>query len=336
MGTPSASLPAKSGLGRWLRVLQPIIWWCAFVLVLIAYQTHKQLSERTRLLFAISLAGRETWTDATARIDGRDTQSGQRISVGWHTLTISHAQAEPFTTNLFIWYGEHKLGRIDLARAQGVLELHADPPAQTLSIRGPEFRKTWTNCGGTTISLPTDAYTIEAAYAHLPKHGEVTIKHGVVTPYWIAPPLGALAISSSEDGATFDLRTDDNRLVASDWLPATVAELPAGSYKLVSRHLLHTRSESVTVKAGITNSVRVELAYGNVVLTTEPSGATVFTDDGHEWGTTPLSLAEVPVGVWNFTLRQNGYEPARISLEISANQTAVFRTNLVSRTARAP
>jgi len=60
--------------------------------------------------------------------------------LGQHTFTVSHPKAEPFSTNLFVWYGEHNFCQINLKRAKGVLEVHVNPPADLLTIRGPESR----------------------------------------------------------------------------------------------------------------------------------------------------------------------------------------------------
>jgi len=50
------------------------------------------------------------------------------------------SKAEPFSTNLFVWYGEHNFGQINLKRAKGVLEVHVNPPADLLTIRGRNSR----------------------------------------------------------------------------------------------------------------------------------------------------------------------------------------------------
>jgi hypothetical protein len=103
---------------RWLRVLRPLLWWLLLVLLLFAHRTHQRLSEQTRLTFAVTLLDRGITEEAVVRLGDNPAVSGQRVSLGWHKLTISHPKAEPFLTNLFIWYGERDLGKIALRRAQ--------------------------------------------------------------------------------------------------------------------------------------------------------------------------------------------------------------------------
>ena len=81
----------------------------------------------------------------------------------------------------------------------------------------------------------------------------------------------------------------------------------------------------------MTNTYHIEFQYGTAVLESTPSGATVTASDGRDAGVTPLTLTELQPGVWNFNLRLYNYEPATVSLEISANQTNTFHTNLVSQ-----
>src|SRR6184192_3300436 len=155
-----------NGIRHWLRVLRPLFWWALFVLFLFGVRTHQQLSERTKLLFSASLQGRSVSDEVSAQIDGKPILSGSRVAIGRHTFTISHPKAETFSTNVFLWYGPHQLGEIDLRRGTGLLSVEVTPPARLLTIRGPEFELMLTNSPGVTSSVPTDAYVIEATYAH--------------------------------------------------------------------------------------------------------------------------------------------------------------------------
>jgi tetratricopeptide (TPR) repeat protein len=80
----------------------------------------------------------------------------------------------------------------------------------------------------------------------------------------------------------------------------------------------------------VTNNHPVEFLYGAAVLETDPSGADVQDGGGHYWGATPLSLPELLPGTLQLTLHRGGYEPVPVLLEITANQTATFHTNLIS------
>ena len=151
----------KQSDGHWWRTLRPLFLWFLLVLVLFGIHTHQRLMEKTRLDFTVTLQGR-TLYDANTTFDGQPITGGQRISLGSHIFLVTHPKGETYSTNLSIWYGEHHLGTIDLKRTMGTLSVTADPPADWLVIRGPEWSVALTNSSGLTKSVPTDVYEIEA------------------------------------------------------------------------------------------------------------------------------------------------------------------------------
>jgi hypothetical protein len=317
-------------VSHWARALRPLIWWAAFVLLLLAIHTHQRLMERTRLEFSMSLDGKPLAFEIIATLDGRPITTGDRLSLGSHTFAVTHSKVEPFSTNLFIWYGEHKLGDINLKRAKGTLTIAANPPAATITVRGPEFAMTLTNSTGTTLLVPTDRYVIEAEYSHWREAGEANVFMNTVGSWTFTPLLCTVRLTCNRAGASFQLLKPDNELVEGGDLPYTIQDLPQGNYKLVAWHHGNRRDETLMTKAGVTNSIEVEYEYGAAVLETEPSGATVATENGREWGTTPLTFLELTPGRWRFLLRREGYETAFVSLDVTGQQTNAFQTNLVS------
>ena len=140
MATAGTDLPPADGkrIQHWLRVLRPLGWWVLLVLAMFGYRTHQRLSEQTHLIFSVSLEGQRLQNDASATLDGQPVRSGDRVPLGPHRFVVSHLKAEPFSTNLFIWYGEHNSGDIRLRRSKGMLHVQASPPAERISITGPE------------------------------------------------------------------------------------------------------------------------------------------------------------------------------------------------------
>jgi len=311
-----------------LRILRPLFWWLILVLVLFGIHTHQRLMEKTRLNFSVSMQGQAI--DAAATFDGKPAFSGQNIPLGSHTFAVTHPKGEPYSTNMFIWYGEHDLGAIDLKRTMGTLSVTADPPAPFLFIRGPEWRVTLTNSSGLTTSVPTDQYTVESRYAHWDRAYNVTVFAGQTASWRIAPRMGAVRLSCNQPDAAFQLLTLDGRQVESGRFPSLITELPEGSYKLIAQHHGHEREQTLAVKAEATNENPVEFKYGAADLETEPAGASVEDGDGRAWGVTPLNLPELLPGTLQLTLHRVGYEPVAVSLEITTNETATFHTNLIS------
>ena len=141
-----------------------------------------------------------------------------------------------FSTNLFIWYGEHDLGEIALTRGTGVLSLDVRPPAMLLTIRGPEFSTTLSNSTGLTSPVPTDAYSVEAHYGHWREDKQVTVAAGATSTVQFSPSLGDIELSCNQADARFRLVTADMKPFEQGDFPATLAGVPAGKYKLTAQH----------------------------------------------------------------------------------------------------
>jgi hypothetical protein len=323
--------PPASGTRHWLRVLRPFGWWLILVFVLFAIRTHQRLCERTKIAFTVTLDGRELsfMDDATATFDDQVVESGQIIPLGQHTFMVSHRKAEPFSTNLFVWYGEHNFGRIDLKRAKGILDIHANPPAALLIIQGPEFQVTLTNSTGITSSVPTDNYSVEADYLHSRETRQITVTPNLPAQVTINARFGTVQMVCNRSNAMFQVLKAGGELLEAGEFPATLRDVPEGDYTVATWHHQNRQEQKLSVKAGVSNDATIQFIYGTALIESEPSGASVTGADGHLRGYTPLRLEEMPVGQWQFNLRLDGYEPTSLRTEIKADQTTTYRTNLV-------
>ena len=330
MANSPNSASVESRANYWRRVLRPLFWWLLLVLALFALHQHQLAMERTRLKFSVILQGNDVGMFTAVKLDGQPAESGQKISLGNHTLTVMHPKADPFTTNFFGWYGGQDFGPINLKRAVGSLSVTANPPAPLLSIHGPEFNIELTNSSGLTSSVPTDRYVILSRYAHWSRSDEVAVSPGSTTPWWITPRLGAAQITCNEADATGQLMQSDGQIIESVNFPYAIWELPEGTYEVTARHHNDTLSQKVNITAGTTNQLALEFLYGTAVLETEPPGAAVQTGDGRYWGMTPLTVTELKPGDWIFRLQHDGYETVSAPLTITAYQSSSFHTNLIS------
>ena len=328
MATPSPSATLESHDSYWRRVLRPLFWWLLLVLVMFGIRTHQRLMEKTRLNFSVSLKGQAV--DATATIDGQTVFSGQNISLGSHRLVIGAPKTDSYSTNLFIWYGAHNLGDIALKRTLGNITLTVTPTAQWLMIRGPEWSVTLRNSSGTNASVPTDDYAVEADFLHTKESQQVVVNAYYSNPLHIAPRFGSVQLGCNQPDASYQFQDSSGQNLSSGSLPATITELPVGSYAIFATHHGNQRQSSVFVKADTTNTVPMNFDYGAASFETSPSGAAVTDGNGRQWGETPFTLAELPVGAWNFTLQRYGYAPVQVALEVTVNQTNLISTNLVS------
>ena len=237
---------------------------------------------------------------------------------------------DSYSTNLFIWYGEHHLGRINLKRSKGTLVITANPPAGLITIQGPEFSVRLTNSAGLTTNIPTDRYTVEAQYVHWQQTQEATVYSMGAWTCPFAPRLGTVELSCNQSGASFQVADRSGKLVEAGDLPATIPEVPEGNYKLTVWHHRSKVEQTLVVKAGSTNRIEVPFLYGGVRLETDPPGATVVTAGGENLGVTPLLLSELVAGRLRIEMRLAGYSSATADLLITALQTNTFQTNLVS------
>ena len=321
---------AKQRPRSWQRVLRPLLWWVVLVLVLYAHRSHERLLLNTRLSVVPWLGNRSVGNEAQLKLDGRFFSSGEQIPLGWHSLSVSHPRADQFVTNLFMWYGRRDLGRIDLKRAVSTLAVAAEPPAALLRIRGSEFSATYTNSAGMTSAVPTDRYTIEAEYAYWRGTEDAVVAAGRTTSRRFAPRMGGLRLTSNRPETGFKLEAELGHVKESGTVPVTIANLPAGAYRVVAEYEGDVRPKTVDVSAGQTNEADFQFVYGGVELRSQPAGAQVTALGGRHLGMTPLELPRLAPGRWELKLTLEGYLPVNLDVEVLANQTNAVSTNLVN------
>jgi PEGA domain len=314
----------KSG---WARGIRPLLWWLFLVLLLYGIRLDQRLLEQTRLFFSITLNGQPLSYPVTVTWDGKPIRSGDKISLGGHSFAIKGAQISSFTTNLSVWYGKHDLGEIRLMRSMGRLSVKTDPPAQSITITGPEFSTTLEGCSGTNLIVPTDTYNVGAQYRHWSDSQTVSVNEDEVSPVSFSEQIGAIGLTCNRDGATFQLQNAREQIENGN-LPNTVADLPVGNYEV--RVFYHDRrmEKAVSVEADTTNAVSFDFVLGAVQLESAPSGAEVHDANGDYLGRTPLFLPDMTPQSAQFTLSLSGYQPVSVTLDIAADQTNFCSTNL--------
>jgi tetratricopeptide (TPR) repeat protein len=320
----------QSGLRQVVRGLRPFLWWMVLVLLLFAKRTHERLSEQTHLSFTATLQGHPVSDEVMASLDSHRITSGDHISIGSHQFTITHPKADRFSTNFSFWYGEHNLGEIALNRSKGTLTIHANPPANTITIRGPELVLTLTNSSGMSTAVPADRYRVEATYLHCRQVEELTVYPNQSGTVSINPRLGTVQLLCNQANASFQIQEADGQMLEAGEFPSTIRDLPEANYKLIARHHQNQHERTLKVQAGTTNRIEMEFSYGAAFLETEPRGAMVTTSDGRELGQTPLRLEELLPGQRQFELKREGYERLLVSFDVRALETNSLRTNLVS------
>jgi len=320
---------AEKRAGYWWRVLRPLFWWLLLVLVLYGIRLHQRLMEQTRIKFSIIL-GESSARGVMASLDGVSVENGSKISLGHHVFSVSHPKAEPFKLDFFAWYGSRDLGRIQLKRSVGNVSFHASPPASAITITGPNYSTVLYDVTATNLIVPTDDYTIRAEYPHWSESQNVSVRANQTTPCAFTPHLGAIHITCNKEPATYHLQSHDGKVTGDGNLPATITGLPLGEYQLSASYSDSQEQRTVLVEVGLTNDMAIEFKLGTAHLESDPQGAEVRNADNIYLGKTPLDISDLKPQMTSFRLSLSGYEPISVSLEINANQTNFFRTNLLS------
>jgi len=326
--SPSSPVP-ENGYGYWRRVLRPLFWWSLLVLAMFAYHQHQLAIERTRINFSVNLQGSDVAYAASVKMDGQPVSSGQKISLGSHTFTITHPKAEIFATNFFCWYGGRDFGQVNLKRAMGFLNINAKPAARSITISGPEFSQTLNDSKGINMLVPTDIYHIRCEYDRWNDEVNWAVNPGNNLACIFDPKLGDLSITSSDMPATFQVSNQKGQLIEQGDLPTTVTGLPSAIYQVAVEHNGHRLNRSSFVAQEKTTPLSVKFAFGSVRLESHPSGAAVYAG-GNYLGTTPLDVKEMDPGLVRFQLQAPGYANADVSANVTANETFMVSSNLVS------
>jgi tetratricopeptide (TPR) repeat protein len=299
------------------------------VLVMFAIHQHQLAMERTRIKFNVTMYETNVLEDAFATLDNQPVTSGDNISLGSHILVISHRKGEPFTTNFFAWYGGLDCGKVNLKRAMGFLNISAKPAARSITISGPEFSQTLNDSKGINMLVPTDNYRIRCEYERWNDEVNWAVNPGNNRTCIFDPHLGDLSITSSDMPATFQVSNQNGQLIEQGDLPATVTGLPSAIYQVTIEHNGHRLKRSSFVAQEKANTLPVEFAFGAVNLESHPSGAAVYAG-GNYLGTTPLDVKELDPGLVHFQIQSPGYANADVSANVTANETVMVSSNLVS------
>jgi hypothetical protein len=329
MTTPPASTASENNRGYWRRVLRPLFWWLLLVLVLFGYHQHQLAMERTRINFSVFMQSNDVGSASSGKLDGQPVSIGQKISLGQHTLTLTNPKAESFTTNFFGWYGGRDFGQIDFIRAMGTLKVTATPPAQTITITGPEFSQTLTNSVGTMLTVPADTYEVRAQYPHWSQVQKPAVLDRQSASCIFAPQYGSLHLTCNREGSTYQLRQMDGQEVDSGNLPATITDLPADNYQMTVTYHQRQIQRSLFLRAHLVNEVPVDFALGTAHFESVPDFVSVETMDGAYLGQTPLDVLDLPAQPTQFRLTKPGFESVVVRLNIAADEKTTCHTNLI-------
>ncbi len=143
----------------------------------------------------------------------------------------------------------------------------------------------------------------------------------------LAPRVALLQLTSDPPGA--EVFVDRVELGSWGTTPVLLA-IPGGAHTLTFRAAGHhdgTQPVEATIGATVALAITLPPILGTLVVSTEPSGATIENErSGEVLGTTPLRV-EVPVGELRIRARRDGWVDAQRTVDVSeAQETSVSIT----------
>ena len=253
---------------------------------------------------------------------GQAPFSVDRLPVGDYVVIVRRGEYEESRT-IRIQRDQTTESKIELDI--GSVELSCDPPDADFELfgdgRNGNGGRHWS--GKTPIRIDDVAvgnYQLRVERKGWKLEANVWVNRGSVANSRTEFPYGSIVLTSEPSG----LATTCNGMEVGR-TPITLRELKPGPYTLTATDGENELSADITV--GPREQARHSFAfhYGTVHLTSTPPGATVFRK-GKEIGTTPLTLAQLAVGLGAVVdVRLNGYAP---SLGFALNVVEGVTTNL--------
>ncbi len=308
------------------KVFRPLLAWLALSALLLGWRYHSEQKRTATITFTVSVEGRTGQPSFRTELNQTPFEVGQPSGLGQKALNISAPDAETLSTNIHVGYGGAKLGNITLARSRGRLELNVVPAAMRVEVVGQEARQTLSNVVAQSLSLPTGRYAVTTHFARFSTEQEVEITRNQNRRLTIDPGVVTLSLKSEPTNAEFELslREPFEVSVRSN-TPTLITGLPKGEYQLrIWRGDYQQRMPVSLNTQKQTNELTVEFGYGNVTLTSEPSGGEI-RNDGRLLGSTPLSLT-LAAGTYLLSIGKPDHATTNVSLTLRAKET---RTNHV-------
>ena len=136
---------------------------------------------------------------------------------------------------------------------------------------------------------------------------------------------GAVSLSSEPADAEYNLSGNGHNWQGK--LPATIADIPVGSYSLAANRKGWERTSAISISRGCVTTNNVEFPYGSIEVTTDPTGLMIATN-GTEIGKSPMVLRELKPGQYTLTA-SDGENDLIANIDVDPKETAkqqfVFR-----------
>ncbi len=194
--------------------------------------------------------------------------------------------------------------------------VNTDPPG-AMVLLGDMMKKS----PATFAEIEPGRYSLRVMLAGFdPVETKVEIeKHGELPLFKLQHSTGSLQLTTQPPGAEFELR-DGDQLVRKGVTPATLNDVPTGSYEVVARRGEWELKERAEIKRNETVVKQLAFATGGVTVNSEPAGADIFAD-GKPVGKTPLHL-DLATGTHAFAAKFDGWPEDRQTTTVERDREA--------------
>ncbi|MFO1459486.1 MAG: PEGA domain-containing protein [Verrucomicrobiota bacterium] len=237
----------------------------------------------------------------------------------WREIEVSAKDAEPLTTNLFVWYGENSLGRVDLERGRGKIELQVSPRPARYSLKSGVVE--YSTPTGFFSNIPAGEYEAVFKYtdkivARLPVRVVSNERRTVA----VTNDVGCIELVVKGETGEFLLEGLGGEGRWTGTLPFSVPYVRPGEFRLLAHRREYGIDRRLKVEPGKTNRVEIEFAYGSLDISTKPEGASIFIS-GKSFGESPKVFDGLIPGSYTFELRKEGFDSVRVEAPVLGNET---------------
>lgn len=212
-----------------------------------------------------------------------------------------------------------------LDEAKGVIAVSTVPPGAVIELKGIDKQTSPARFAG----IPFGRHMIR-----IKKEGYETVERSVnveneavidLSGIELRKTSGGIDVASDPVGADFKLiktvGDEPKELIEIGKTPARIEKLDPGEYQiLMAVEGWPEYSKMVRIENNRNTSVSAVFAKGGLNITSDPSGAELWIQSGNgnarKAGSTPISMADLPVGKHTVELRNSDWEPIRRTVEV--------------------
>jgi hypothetical protein len=288
-----------------------------------------------------SLSVSSSPTGARIYLDGTDTgfntpRTFSSVTAGTHTVRCIMTGYTDQSQSVTVSAGKTSTVKLTLTRqgpVTGSLSVSSSPTGARIYLDGTDTGYTTprtisgVTAGSHTVRCSLTGYT-DASQTISVTGGQTTSV--TLTLQSQGPVTGSLSVSSSPPGARIYLDGTDTGYTT----PRTISGVTAGTHMVRCSMSGYTdQSQSVTVSAGKTSTVKLTLARqglvtGSVSVSSSPTGARIYLDGTDTGYTTPRTISGVTTGTHTVRCSMSGYTDQSQSVTVSAGKTSTVKLTL--------